>query len=194
MVLISDNDLIKGIRENNEDAFRLLVERYQDMVFRTCYGFLKFKEDAEDVTQEVFIKVYRKIKEFRGDSELSTWLYRIAINMSINALRKNKRRMIFQSFEGLFNYSNSKITNGISYEPSTEEIFERKQKEMLINKAIHSLPLKQKTAFILHKYDELPQQEIAIIMQTSISAVESLIHRAKQSLQKKLISIKKEQE
>jgi RNA polymerase sigma-70 factor (ECF subfamily) len=187
---MNDRDLVKRICEGDENSFRLLVEKYQDIVFRTCYGFLKNVEDSEDLTQDVFIKVYRKIQDFRGDSEFSTWLYRIAVNMSINVLRQNKRRKLFENIENVI-FSAGKNNQNSLIDVSVEEQFEKKQYENAINAAIDELPTNQKTAFIFHKYDDLSQIEIANIMNTSVSAVESLIHRAKQNLQNKLISVYK---
>jgi RNA polymerase sigma-70 factor (ECF subfamily) len=185
---MNDKELVKRICEGDENSFRLLVEKYQDIVFRTCHGFLKNVEDSEDLTQEVFIKVFHKIQDFRGESEFSTWLYRIAVNMSINVLRQNKRRQLFEDIENIIFTSGKNHQNALT-DASVDEQFEKKQKEDAINAAIDGLPSKQKTAFVLHKYDDLSQIEIAGIMKTSVSAVESLIHRAKQNLQQKLISI-----
>jgi RNA polymerase sigma-70 factor (ECF subfamily) len=188
---MNDKDLVKNICEGDENSFRLLVEKYQDNVFRTCYGFLKNFEDSEDLTQEVFIKVFHKIHDFRGDSEFSTWLYRISVNMSINVLRQNKRRKLFENIENIIFFSGKNNQNNLT-DVSVEEKYEKKQYENAINAAIDELLPNQKTAFVLHKYDDLSQIEIAEIMKTSVSAVESLIHRAKQNLQQKLISVYRE--
>jgi RNA polymerase sigma-70 factor (ECF subfamily) len=187
---MNDIELVKRICEGDENSFRLLVEKYQDNVFRTCYGFIKNVEDAEDLTQEIFIKVFHKIKDFRGDSEFSTWLFRISVNMSINVLRQNKRRLLFENIENIIFNSGKRSQNALTDIPADEQI-EKNQREKAINTAIDELPANQKSAFILHKYDDLSQIEIAEIMKTSVSAVESLIHRAKQNLQQKLISVYK---
>jgi len=185
---MNDKDLIIGVLSNDNNSFKLLVEKYQDKIFRTCYAFFKNREDAEDITQEVFIKVYNKLSDFRGDSEFSTWLYRITVNMCINLIRKNKWKKLMLHFE---NDENRYILNSVKNIPDTNFIdnIEETQKKQLLSSSINSLPFKQRTAFILHKYEDLPQNEIAEIMKTSVSAVESLIHRAKINLQKKLINL-----
>jgi RNA polymerase sigma-70 factor (ECF subfamily) len=166
--------------------FRIFVEKYQDMVFRTCYGFVKNSDDCDDVCQNVFIQAFRNIDKFKGESALSTWLYKIAINQSINFLRQNKWQKLVQKVEDLFVFSNNQVNNRNSNNQNPEKLLEKKEEDDILNQAISSLPENQRTAFILHKYDDLPQQDIAEIMGISISAVESLVFRAKSNLQKKL--------
>jgi RNA polymerase sigma-70 factor (ECF subfamily) len=124
---MNDKELVKRICEGDENSFRLLVEKYQDIVFRTCHGFLKNVEDSEDLTQEVFIKVFHKIQDFRGESEFSTWLYRIAVNMSINVLRQNKRRQLFEDIENIIFTSGKNHQNALT-DASVDEQFEKKTK------------------------------------------------------------------
>jgi RNA polymerase sigma-70 factor (ECF subfamily) len=111
--------------------------------------------------------------------------------MSINVLRQNKRRKLFENIENIIFFSGKNNQNNLT-DVSVEEKYEKKQYENAINAAIDELLPNQKTAFVLHKYDDLSQIEIAEIMKTSVSAVESLIHRAKQNLQQKLISVYRE--
>ena len=91
---MSDEQLIKEIISGSHAAFETLMDKYQLQVFRTVMGFVHIKEDAEEVTQDIFIKVYQSLPSFNYDSEFSTWLYRITVNMSLNSLRKNKNRML----------------------------------------------------------------------------------------------------
>lgn len=88
---MSDEQLIKEIISGSHAAFETLMDKYQLQVFRTVMGFVHIKEDAEEVTQDIFIKVYQSLPSFNYDSEFSTWLYRITVNMSLNSLRKNKK-------------------------------------------------------------------------------------------------------
>ena len=97
--------IIAGLKEGNEKVFRQLVADYQLLVINTCFGIIQNREDAEDIAQEVFIEIYRSIHKFRSDSKLSTWIYRIAINKSLNFIRDNKRDKRFQSFEDVFERS-----------------------------------------------------------------------------------------
>jgi RNA polymerase sigma-70 factor (ECF subfamily) len=175
------------LKTGNRDAFRILVEKYHVKVIRTCTGFVHSSADAEDIAQEVFIEVFRSVKKFRGDSELSTWVYRIAVNKSLNFLRSSGRRKIFSFFTGDSEKNEQLITNieaGIENNPDAP--INRNDQAMALETALASLPLNQRTAFVLNKYEEMPYKEIAVIMNISIGSVESLLFRAKQNLQKKL--------
>ena len=175
---MSDEQLIHEILSGDSSAFKTLMEKYQLQVFRTVIGFVHSKEDAEDITQDIFVKVYQSLTSFKGESEFSTWLYRISVNMSINFVNRNRKNRFLQSLEDIF------------YKPSGEktplEQLEESERDQRIRKAIDSLPEKQRTAFVLSKYEELPQKTIASVMNISEGAVEQLLQRAKNNLQKKL--------
>lgn len=175
---MSDKELIQKIIDGDTAAFKGLMEKYQLQVFRVVMGFVHSKEDAEDVTQDVFVKVYQSLPKFRGDSEFSTWLYRVAVNMSINYINRNKKNTLLQSLEEVF-YK-------ISGDKTPLDELEDSERDQRIRKAIDTLPEKQRTAFILSRYEELPQKRIASIMNTTEGAVEQLLQRAKTNLQKKL--------
>ncbi|MBM3420268.1 MAG: sigma-70 family RNA polymerase sigma factor, partial [Bacteroidetes bacterium] len=96
-----DKELVRGLQEGESQAFRVLVEKYHVKVIRTCIGFVHSAADAEDIAQDVFIEIFRSVKNFRGDSELSTWLYRISVNKSLNFLRSASRRRIFTLLTGV---------------------------------------------------------------------------------------------
>jgi RNA polymerase sigma-70 factor, ECF subfamily len=186
---MSDSELIQRIIEKDENSLRIVVEKYQNFLFKTCFGLLRNKEDAEEAVQDTFIQVYRKIYTYRGESKFSTWLYRIAVNMCINRLRKNRNDKLFQSVSNFFAFSFLNKEDQAFENNHFEELSERQRKEFIIDKAIQSLPKNQRIAFILHKYNDLSQQETADILNTSVSAVESLVFRAKMNLQKTLIQI-----
>ena len=188
-----DEAIIKRLAAKDEKTFQELVQSFRKHVYLTCLGFVQDEDDAEDITQEVFIEVFRSVEKFRGDSKLSTWIYRIAVNKSLNYLRKHKKTRSFISIDQLFHLPHSNNETFESNEPSTEDKeLEKKELSHVLEKAIHSLPSNQQIAFTLSKYDELPYQEIAEVMNVSLSAVESLIHRAKLNLQKKLINYRKD--
>ncbi len=181
---MTETEIIQKLTEGDEQVFKQLVEHYNKMVINTCYGMVHNTEDAEDIAQDVFIEVFRSIQNFRADSKISTWLYRIAVNRSLNFIRDNKKRKWFQSFEDALKEKNSLFILPGTENPGTE--LENRQRTNLIHAAIDSLPENQKTAFTLNKYEDLSYKEIAEVMETSVSSVESLIHRAKLNLQKKL--------
>jgi len=183
---MSDNELIDAIKTGNDQAFRELVDRYQVLVLNTCKALVHYMEDAEDLAQEVFIEAFRSADKFRGDAKLSTWLYRIAVNKSLNFIRDNKRRKFFQSVSGnLLSTKELDVpVNDVGHRPDLE--VENEQRRQNIYKAIDQLPENQRAAFTLNKFEDLSYKEIAEVLELSVSSVESLIHRAKLNLQKKL--------
>ncbi len=184
---IKESELIRGIKAGDNDSFRYLVEKFQSKVIRTCMAFVHSETDAEDIAQEVFIEVFLSISEFREDALLSTWIYRITVNKSLNFLRKKGRRKIFELVENLGGEKNGTFEESVSgNEFSPDNEIKRSEQQKAISQALDRLNKKQRIAFILSKYDDLSYEEIAKVMQTSVSSVESLIFRAKQNLQRSL--------
>lgn len=184
---MNEAEIIQKLREGDEQAFRQLVEKHRQLVVNTCFGLVHNLEDAEDIAQDVFIEVFRSVDKFRSDSKISTWLYRIAVNRSLNFIRDNKRRKWMQSVEDVLSLKNERINNLLSGKAVSPDIeMENSERAALLHKTIDSLPENQRVAFTLSKYEDLSYKEIAAVMETSVSSVESLIHRAKKNLQKKL--------
>ncbi|MFH0864597.1 MAG: sigma-70 family RNA polymerase sigma factor [Bacteroidota bacterium] len=189
---MNEQEIIKGLLEKDEKAFREVVETFRKNVYHTCFGFVHNKQDAEDIAQDVFIELYRSVTKFRGDSKLSTWVYRICVNKSLNHIRKHKNSKLLLPIEMLFSGVKDDENRTEITEPSTpENSFEHKEMKKVLHQAIDSLPENQRTAFTLSKFEDLSYIETAKVMETSLSAVESLIHRAKLGLQKKLLKYKK---
>ncbi len=185
---MTDSELITLILRGDRDSFRILVERYQQTVFRTCMGYLHNREDAEDLTQDVFIQVYQSLSRFRGESAFSTWLYRIAVNASLNRIRRSPLKMIFEVLD------NRSMPAPLINEDDPEKILIGREHGAWLRRAVNSLPENQRTAIILNKYEDLSQKEIAEIMMTSEGAVESLLFRAKRNLRKRLSAGSKKHE
>jgi len=184
---MNENELIKLILQGERDKFRIFVEKYQQLVFRTCIGFVHNKEDADDLTQEVFIQAYQSLPDFKMKSAFSTWLYRIAVNASLNKVRKSAGTSFIQRLESFFiaeNKKNSLLTATDTDDP--ENIIIKKEHSQWLQKALDSLPENQRTAIVLSKYDDLSQKEIAEVMNTTEGAVEALLQRAKKNLREKL--------
>ena len=188
---MSDKELLDRIRNKDHDAFKHLVDNYNSLVLNTCNSFLHNFEDAQDISQEVFIEVYKSIEKFRGESKISTWLYRISVNKSLNHIRKNKRNSIFQSIESIVWSQKNNIDN-LSEIDESENDSETNKRSKILYKAINSLPQNQRIAFTLSKLESMKYKKISEVMNVSISSVESLMFRAKKNLQKKLINIYKE--
>ena len=189
---MTDSEIIRQIVQGDRNLYRKLVEQYQPIVFRTCIGFLHHKDDADDLTQDVFIQAYQTLSAFKGDASFSTWIYRIAVNASLNKIRKSSRNQFLQRLETVFGgEKNKEYSFPISDNENPENILILNEYKEWVQKALNSLPENQRTAIVLSKYDDLPQKEIAEIMNTTEGAVEALMQRAKANLREKLSSLKK---
>jgi len=186
---MDEHNLVKNLKNGDQSAFRELVLTYQDMVVNVCYRFLQNRENALDIAQEVFIEVYEKSNSFRGEAKISTWLYRIAANRSLNYIRNNKKHIRVLSIND--EVARDEI-GGIA--EKTQNLAEQNERQNILESAIKGLPQNQQKAFRLSKIEEMSYKEIAAILETTISSVESLIHRAKLNLQKKLINYYKKVE
>lgn len=187
---MKDNEIIENIKGGSRESFKELVDTYKDMVFNVCYGFIKNKEDAEDITQDVFFSIYKNIENFKLESRLSTWIYRIAVNRSLNHIRKRKLMKIFSKIN--LKEEDEEVNVPASEDSAADYSVMSKEKKEIISKALDKLPSNQKIAFILHNTQGFSYEEIAEIMNCSVSAVESRIHRARTNLQKYLVKYLKE--
>jgi RNA polymerase sigma-70 factor (ECF subfamily) len=186
---MTDRDLIKLILQGDKEKFRMLVEQYQQMVFRTCMGFLHDKDAADDLTQDIFIQAYQSLHSFKGEATFSTWIYRIAVNASLNRVRKNSGIPILSRLDSLFGSGKEKEISLPVYEnEDPESILIRQEHNKWVQDGLDRLPENQRTAIVLSKYDDLSQKEIAEIMNTTEGAVEALIQRAKTNLRVNLSS------
>jgi RNA polymerase sigma factor (sigma-70 family) len=182
---LNELELIQQLRAGDEQAFKSLVTNYQDLVYNTALGVVQNSEDAEDVAQEVFIQVYRSIDQFKGDARLSTWIYRITTTKALDHLRSRKRKKRFAFITSLFGPNDELVHEPVDFQHPGVAL-DRKEQAALLFQMIAQLPENQKVAFTLHKTEELSYQEIADVMQISVSAVESLLFRARQNLRKLL--------
>ncbi|MEM6966023.1 MAG: RNA polymerase sigma factor [Bacteroidota bacterium] len=188
---MNETQIIPQLKKGNENAFRALVDTFQEKVLNTCLGFVPNRHDAEDIVQEVFIEVFRSIGQFRGESKLSTWIYRITTTKClehIRARKRQKRLSFFQSLIGM--HENADRIKAYDFDhPGV--LLENKERSKVLFQHIDQLPENQRVAFTLHKIEGLSYQEITAIMQTSLSSVESLMFRAKRNLKKSLASFYK---
>ncbi len=180
---MDESKLIQELQLGNEKAFMHLVSNYQKMVVGTCLGFVHNQEEAEDIAQEVFVQVFKKIKDFRGQSKISTWLYRIAVNRSLNKLRSSKSQLLI----ALDSWLEGSTTSYPAGSRTPQDELENKERAEILHKSIDNLPKNQGTAFVLSKYQGLSNKEVATVMETSLPAVEALLNRAKRNLQSQLV-------
>ena len=193
--MINQEEFIENLRSGNQAAFSLLIDDYQQKVFHTCISYVPNKEDAEDIAQEVFLEVYKSIGKFKGNSKLSTWIYKICTNKCLEFIRKKnaKKRLVFMQ-RILGNEIPLDKTNFFTEFNHPGILLEHKEQSETIYLAINTLPESQKTVFTLAKLDGKTYQEIAEITGKSMSSVESIMFRAKKNLQKKLANFYKNKE
>ena len=185
--MMTDQELITGILKHDKPVIQFLVNKYHKQVIKTAFHFVQDMDDAEDLAQDVCIEILESADRFKGTSSLSTWIYRITVNKSLNFVRKNKRKQLVRQFETFFRKSDGNAVSIISEPAEHDSTYDNSEKRQILENAINSLPENQKTAFILNKYEELSYKEITEIMNLSLASVESLLQRAKKNLQKKLI-------
>lgn len=167
-----------------QSHFEKLYHENKTLVFNLALNYLQNTEDAEEITQDVFVKVYNSLENFNQKSSYKTWIYRITINQCLDYLKQKNSQKRFFIF-GNKSSNESEYINTATFEhPGI--IMENQEDAAILFEVINSLTENQKTAFLLAKLDELSNPEIAEIMQLSISSVESLVFRAKTTLKEKL--------
>ena len=181
---MEERDLINLLKQRDRDAFKKVVEAWQDMVFNTALGILQNEEDAEDTAQEVFIQVFESIDTFKEEAKLSTWIYRITVSKSLDHIRKKKAKKRLSFLKSLFKEDGEVIEPPDFLHPGIK--LENKENAKALFKAMEKLPATQKTAFVLNKMEGLSYQEVGEIMEISASAVDSLLQRGRQNLKKDL--------
>ncbi len=167
-----------------ESDFRLIYDEHKKLVYNLALQYTQQTEDAEEITQDVFLAVHQSLSNFKQESKLSTWIYRITINKSIDFIKAKQRKKRFGLMTSLF----FEKTNEIKFDKITFDHpgvdLESKEKFQELFRAINSLGEKQRTAFILNRIEQINLTEIAAIMELSEKAVDSLVQRAKQNVLK----------
>lgn len=182
---MNEPELIVQLQQGDETAFKKLVDEWQDMVYNTALGIVQNADDADDITQEVFIQVYQSVSSFKGDSKFSTWLYRITVSKALDHEKKKKRKKRFGFVQGLFGGQEEEQLHPVEFNHPGVEL-EKKERANELFAALKKIPDNQRIAFTLHKLEGQSYQEIAEIMNTTLYAVESLMGRAKANLKKEL--------
>lgn len=181
---MTEDEFIKGLKNHIANAYAKLLDDFQQKVFSICLSFVPNKEDAEDIAQEVFVEVFNSINKFKGDSKLSTWIFRITTNKCLEFIRKKNTKKRFAFLQSLF--GNDMAIDKSKYFTEMNHpgvILENKEKSETLFNAINKLPEAQKIVFTLSKIDGKSNQEISEITDKSLSSVESLMFRAKKNLQ-----------
>ena len=196
-MLVADEELMAQCRQGDMSAFELIVRRYQDRIVNYITRVINDHHRAEDLAQEAFLRVLGSVQRYRPKGQFKNWLYLIATNLCRNELR-NRNRQSTDLFSQLGLESSDSpgdqqspiledLLSDSRYLP--DQLYEQKEREQAIRQQVDLLPENQRLSLVLVTYQELSYQEVSQIIGCSVSAVKSLIHRARQKLKQKLIEI-----
>jgi len=178
----SDTEVIQRLRGGEEAAFEVLVQRYRQRVYRLAVRFMRNREEAEEVSQEVFLTVYRKLAQFEGKSSFSTWLYRVAVNASLMRLRSREQTETVPIDDLAGDLAGDEDD---AVEPPDSRLHSEEALAQ-IERAMDNLPEEFKTILILRDIEDFSNEETAEIMDLTVAAVKSRLHRARSYLRKRL--------
>jgi RNA polymerase sigma-70 factor, ECF subfamily len=174
---MEDADLVKKLWAGDKAAFNELASLYRNKVINTCYRFLLNSQDAEDISQDVFVEVYQSIHSFKGNAKLSTWIYRIAVTKSLDEIKKQNRKKRISSFGKMLHLDG--VASWLTGGTQPDKFLHQSERMAAVMQALNKLPDNQRVAFTLSKIEGYTNSEIAEIMNTTTQSVETLISRAK---------------
>ena len=174
----TESILVADLCDGDMTALAILVDRHKDLVYRVAMQITKNSDDASDVLQDAFLKVYDSINAFRQESAFETWLYRIVVNLSIDAVKKRKRQQ--ESMASLSEVSDVHQSQGIQQDPTRQA--ERNELQEWVTQAVNSLSIKHRAVVILHELEGLSHPQIADILDCSEGTVRSRLHYARKRL------------
>jgi len=185
----SDQKLVKRTLHGDTRAFEELVETYQNKVYTLAYRYMGNEDDANDMSQEAFIKSFRSLKSYKGDASFGTWIYRITTNVCLDELRHRKRRVVPISLdEPLATVDGNEVEREIPDSSlAADKIYEQKEFSQHIQLLLDKMKPEHKSVIVLRDVMELSYEEIAAVLDCSIGTVKSRISRARNILQKKLL-------
>lgn len=187
----SDNDLVLQVRKGCQASFEELIGRYSAKAFSLAARLTRNADDAEEVLQDVFVTVYRKIAGFEGKSSFSSWLYRVTVNASLMKLRKRRQSRLV-SMEDIAPQNREILHNQKSDSAEGDNIALRNQISLVLEEAIQKLPEDYRPVFILRDIDGLSSREVGKILDLTVPAVKSRLHRSRLMLRRKLLRFYKE--
>ena len=182
----SDVQLMLDVKAGDESSFDLLLRRYRTPLVNFLFRMVRDSATAEDLAQEVFLRVYRARKQYSPTAKFTTWLFRIATNLALNSIRDNRHRQLEGSLDAQPETEDAAPRELPSRELRVDERMIERDRCQFIRRAVESLPEKQRVAVVLHKYEEMDYSEIAKILDCSESALKSLLFRAYETLRVQL--------
>jgi RNA polymerase sigma-70 factor, ECF subfamily len=184
----SDVQLMLDVKAGDDASFNLLLQKYRTPLINFLYRMVRDTATAEDLAQEVFLRVYRARKQYSPSAKFTTWLFRIATNLALNSVRDNRHRQMDVSIDAPVEEDEAPLQLPAREMRIDEHMIERDRADF-IRQAIASLPEKQRVAVLLHKYEEMDYAEIAKILECSESALKSLLFRAYETLRVQLVPL-----
>jgi RNA polymerase sigma-70 factor, ECF subfamily len=181
----SDVELMLQVKAGDDESFNLLLQKYRTPLVNFLFRMVREKATAEDLAQEVFLRVYRARKQYSPSAKFTTWMFRIATNLALNSVRDNRHRQMDVSIDAPLEEDEAPIQLPTRELRIDEHMIERDRSEF-IRRTIQALPEKQRVAVLLHKYEEMDYAEIAKILDCSESALKSLLFRAYETLRVQL--------
>lgn len=185
-VTAADAELVRRTLDGDHEAYRTLVNAYQNKVYGVAYGVIHNREDALDVAQDVFIKAFKKLRSFRGSSSFYTWLYRITVNMAIDHARKKRQTVSVEYDDRILDEAPTEGAMRGARQPNPLETLKREELNETIMNAIMELPEEQRATVILREIEDLSYAEIASVLGCSIGTVMSRLHYGRKKLRTKL--------
>ncbi len=183
MTAADEQQLILQVKEGSHDAFRILVERYMKHAYNIAYGFVRDHHDAEDISQESFVRAFQSIRSFRGDAGFGTWLYRIVTNLSLNRIRQKKHtaEREIHSWDEAMLHRNNHIDGA-----------DNQDMRMHIERTLHELSTLQRAVVILRHFNGMSTKQVSTILQCSEGTVKTHLHRGLKKMKAKMIFLKDE--
>jgi len=186
----SDVQLMLDVKAGDQQSFELLLQRYRTPLVNFLYRMVRSREQAEDLAQEVFLRVYRAREDYEPSAKFTTWLFRIATNLALNSLRDHRYQKLEISMDAPIvadaEEGDERPMEVADEHPDIEQHLVEEARKKMIRHAIEKLPEKQRAAVLLHKYQELDYAEISKILRCSESALKSLLFRAYETLRVEL--------
>ena len=176
---MDDQQLVAASVAGDREAFDVLVERHRRAVYVVCYRFVNNHEDASDLAQDAFVRAWKGLRNFKGESALSTWLHRIAVNVCLNRVSANKAAAQTESIESAERFEDVRIEGA-------QHAMLREERAVAVRKAIAELPKKQRATLILRTYHDMSHQQIADVLGSSVGTVKANFFHALANLKKNL--------
>jgi RNA polymerase sigma-70 factor (ECF subfamily) len=175
MIKADDQHYIRLVKEGDTNAFAVLVDRYKDMVFTLSLKMLKDREEAEEVSQDTFLKIYKSLSKFNGESKFSTWIYKVAFNTCLDRLKKNKRSQPVAAMDAFTEQEAISLTNVL-------DSIEERERKQVIQDCLHCLPGEDSFLLTLYYFEEQSLEEIANIIGINPNNVKIRLYRSRKKL------------